>query len=136
MSKIKQKDIKIKTNCTNCFKSNHIVFNFAYVSYCEYFNKEEKSTLIDRMLEVSSITYLELRRWDKYKGFEEKIIDIKKQIPKNFNNEIEQFDGKYSILRLYKGNNPTPGRIIGKIVNKVFYIFYIDVKGILYNHGS
>ena len=47
----------------------------------------------------------------------------------------EEFDGKYSIFRLYKGNEPTPGRVIGKLVNKVFYIFYIDVKGILYNHG-
>ena len=34
----------------------------------------------------------------------------------------------------YKKNNPTPGRIIGKLVNKVFYIFYIDVKGTMYNH--
>ncbi len=136
MSKIKLKDNKIKTNCTNCFKSNHIVFNFAYISYCENFEKEDKKTLIDRMFEVSSVTYLELRRWDKYKGFEEERIEIRKEIPKRFINEIESFDGKYSILRLYKNNVPTPGRIIGKIVNKVFYVFYIDAKGVLYNHGS
>lgn len=134
MSKIKKKDNKIKPSCTNCFKSNHVVFNFAYITYQENFNREEKETLLDRMLEVSSVTYLELMRWDKYKGFEEERLDIRKEIPKGFNNDIEEFDGKYSILRLYKSNYPTPGRVIGKIVNKVFYIFYIDVKGILYNH--
>ena len=73
--------------------------------------------------------------WDRYKGIEEEKLKIRKEIPLGFINDIEEFDGKYSIFRLYKGNEPTPGRVIGKLVNKVFYIFYIDVKGILYNHG-
>ena len=136
MNKIKSNTPKIKVACTNCFKSNHIVFNFAYISYCEDFNKDDKRALVDRMMEISKVTYLELRRWDKYKGVEEIIIDIKKEIPSGFINDIEPFDGKYSILRLYKNNYPTPARVIGKIVNKVFYIFYIDIKGKLYNHGS
>lgn len=136
MKKIKQEKKKIKLECTNCFKSNHIVFNFAYVTYCEDFGKEEKSTLVDRMMEVSSVTYLELMRWDRYKGIEEARINIKKEVPNEFNTDIEKFDGKYTIIRLYKNNYPTPGRIIGKMVNKVFYIFYIDVKGILYEHGK
>ena len=136
MKKIKQNDRKIKINCTNCFKSNHIVFNFAYLTYKDNFDENEKHTLVDRMLEVSSVTFLELMRWDRYKGFEEERLDIKKEIPRLFENDIEAFDGKYTIMRLYKNNNPTPGRIIGKLVNKVFYIFYIDTKGILYSHGS
>lgn len=135
MSKIKQKSSKIKVNCTNCFKSNHIVFNFAYITYCDDFDNYAKQTLVDRIMEVSKVTYLELMRWDKYKGFEEERLQILKEIPTNFSNEIENFDGKYSIMRLYKNNIPTKGRIIGKLVNKVFYVFYIDVKGILYNHG-
>ena len=73
-------------------------------------------------------------RWGRYKGFEEERLSISKEIPRGFINEIQDFDGKYSIMRLYKNNDPTKGRIIGKIVNKVFYIFYIDVKGILYKH--
>lgn len=135
MSKIKQlRNNKIKKECTNCFRSNHIVFNFAYITYEDDFEEMAKQTFIDRIREVSSVSYLELMAWPKYKGFEEIKTNIKKEIPTNFNTDISEFDGKYSIMRLYKNNEPTPGRIIGKIVNKVFYIFYIDVKGQLYKH--
>ena len=108
MKKIKQKSNKLKMECTNCFKSNHIVFNFAYVTYHEDFEEKEKSTLVDRMMELSSVTYLELMMWDKYKGIEEERVSIKKKIPTAFENEIEKFDGKYTIIRLYKNNYPTP----------------------------
>jgi len=135
--KVKQNNKKLNiSNCTNCFKSNHIVFNFAYITYSDSFEKEEKTVLFDRIIELSSVNYLEMMRWDKYKGIEEERLKIRKEIPTGFINDIEDFDGKYSIFRLYKKNNSTPGRIIGKLVNKVFYIFYIDVKGNLYNHGS
>ena len=134
MSKIKRNTQKVKIGCTNCFKSNHIVFSFAYVTYDDNFDSDAKQTLIDRIQEVSSVNYLELMRWGRYKGFEEERLSISKEIPRGFINEIQDFDGKYSIMRLYKNNDPTKGRIIGKIVNKVFYIFYIDVKGILYKH--
>ena len=108
MKKIKQNNKKIKINCTNCFKSNHIVFNFAYLTYKDNFGDSEKRTLVDRMLEVSSVTYLELMRWDKYKGIEEERLNIKKEVPSSFVTEIENFDGKYTIMRLYKNNTPTP----------------------------
>ena len=72
--------------------------------------------------------------WDKYRGFEEIKLDIKKEIPNKFLSDISEFDGKYTVMRLYKNDNPTKGRIIGKIHNKVFYIFYIDAKGVLYKH--
>lgn len=134
MSRIKRDSPKVKAVCTNCFKSNHIVFSFAYVTYCENFDSHAKETLVERIQEISSVNYLELMRWDKYKGFEEERVRISKAIPEKFNSEIKEFDGKYSIMRLYKGNTPTPGRIIGKLINKVFYIFYIDAKGDLYNH--
>ncbi len=84
------------------------MFNFAYLSYKDGFEDIEKRTMIDRMLEVSSVTYLELMRWDKYKGFEEERLDIKKEIPPLFITEIQEFDGKYSIMRLFKNNVPTP----------------------------
>ena len=135
--KIKQEKTKINLkSCTNCFHSNHIVFNFAYIVYEEYFEKDAKVAFIDRIMELSSVNYLELMRWDRYKGIEEERLKIKKEIPPAFYSNIAEFDGKYSIFRLYKNNVPTPGRVIGKLINKVFYIFYIDVKGILYHHGS
>ncbi len=108
MATIKSNFKKIKPTCTNCFKSNHIVFNFAYVVYDKNFEDNDKVALIDRIREVSSVIYLELARWDKYKGFEEERLDIKKEIPKKFNEDIERFDGKFSVMRLYKNNQPTP----------------------------
>ena len=132
MSKIKGKSAKIKMTCTNCFKTNNIVFNFAYITYSDNFDEYAKQTFTERLMEISSVNYLELMRWDRYKGFEEERLRISKEIPSAFTEEITQFDGKYSIMRLYKNNNPTPGRIIGKLVNKIFYIFYIDTKGELY----
>lgn len=134
MPNIKKNNNKISKSCTNCFKSNHVVFNFAYITYNEGFYDEDKKVFVDRILELSSVTYLELMAWPKQKGFEEIRIKINKEIPKLFIEEIQDFDGKYSIMRLYKNNNPTPGRIIGKLINKVFYVFYIDVKGELYIH--
>lgn len=108
MKKIKESNSKIKLECTNCFKSNHIVFNFAYITYSEEFGKEEKSVLIDRIMELSSVTFLELSRWDKHKGFENVYMTIRKDIPQLFEKEIGKFDGKYTIIRLYKNNIPTP----------------------------
>lgn len=108
MAKIKKNTTKIKQTCTNCFKTNHIVFNFAYVVYDENFENTDKIALINRIREVSSVIYLEVMRWDRYKGFEEERLDIRKEIPKGFNDDIEKFDGKYSVMRLYKNNVPTP----------------------------
>lgn len=108
MKKIKQNNKKININCTNCFKSNHIVFSFAYLTYKDNFEDNEKQALVDRMLEFSSVTYLELMRWAKYKGIEEERLDIKKEIPSSFVTDVENFDGKYTVMRLYKNNTPTP----------------------------
>lgn len=108
MNQIKKNNAKLRMACNNCFKSNHVVFSFAYLIYSENFNAHAKQTLIERMQEISSVNYLELMRWDRYKGFEEERVKIAKAIPERFNNEIKEFDGKYSIMRLYKNNVPTP----------------------------
>ena len=97
MAKLKN---KTKKQCTNCFKTNHIVFNFAYLTYKEYFDDEEKTILVDRMLELSSVPYTTLGSWGKQKGFEDVPVKIKKDIPTKFQSEIEKFDGKFSIIRL------------------------------------
>ena len=136
MAKIQQRNKKIEKICTNCFRANHVIFNFAYITYEEDFNDEEKKVFIDRLREVSSVNYLEMMTWGKYKGFEDIRVKINKKIPSKFTEEIQEFDGKYTVMRLYKNNEPTPGRIIGKMINKVFYIFFIDVKGTLYDHGK
>ena len=126
-----QEEIK---KCSNCFKSRHIVFSFAYLTYKKDFGKREAEVFFNRMIELSNVNYLTLRKLQKSVGFEEERLEMKKEIPSEFEEDIEIFDGKYTVIRLYKNNIPTPGRIIGKLVNKVFYIFYIDVKGELYKH--
>ena len=136
MSKLKKRTQQ-KENlevCTKCFASKHIVFNFAYITYDKEFDDKARSTFYNRLLEVSTVPFVTLMTWHKNKGFEDVSIKVNKEIPPQFEKDIQKVDGSYTIIRLYKNNYPTPGRIIGKLVNKVFYIFYIDVKGDLYKH--
>jgi hypothetical protein len=132
---IKNKPIKInKQLCTNCFKSNHIVFNFAYITYEKDFGDIEKIQFLKRIRDLSSEDFMVVSKWNKSIGFEIERVDIKKQVSSRFENEIEKFDKRFAIIRLYTNNNPYPGRIIGALHNKIFYIFFIDVKGVLYDH--
>lgn len=131
---IKIKEENLIKKCTHCFNSHHIVFNFAYISYEDNFEDKEKIDFLNRLRKLSKSTYIAISNMDKKLGFENIRIDIKKEIPDKFENEIDKFDGKYTIFRLYPNNNPKKSRIIGKMINKVFYIFYIDIKGDLYKH--
>lgn len=75
----------------------------------------------------------------KHVGIEfvpKKSIKIKKEIAATFQagTSHRKESDKYAIFRLYPNNNPKPSRIIGEIINKVFYIFYIDIDGKLYKH--
>ena len=70
-------------------------------------------------------------------GIEFEKIDIKKEIDKKFyeGNSHRNFDDKkYAIFRLYTNNNPVLGRVIGRLIKNVFYIFFIDIGGNLYKH--
>lgn len=135
MSKgIKNKNQKIEKICTNCFQPTFVKFNFSFISYEDNMNDKEKAQLYDRIREISQVPYLIVSSWDRTKGFETERLNISKQIDPSFFDGNREFDGKYTVFRLYKNNDPTPGRIIGKMINKVFYIFFIDVKGKLYKH--
>ena len=111
-----------------------MVFNFAYITYEDDFDKDAAMAFHKRIREISSTPFNEMAKWSKEKGFENIPLKIRKDIPPGFEEEVEKVKGKYTVIRLYKSNYPTKGRIIGKLVNKVFYIFYIDVKGDLYKH--
>ncbi len=135
MSKqIRSKNRKINKVCTNCFQPVFIKFNFSFITYEDNLTDREKAQLYDRIREISSVPYLIVSTWDKTKGFEMEKLNITKQIHPDFFDGNRTFDGKYTIFRLYKNNYPTPGRIIGKMINKIFYVFFIDVKGNLYKH--
>lgn len=133
MGKIKKREVKITKPCTNCFSPKYLKFNFSFITFDES-NKDDKAQLIKRIMEISREPYIVVASWGKEIGFENVKVNISKQINPNFEDGNRRFDGKYTIMRLYTNNNPTPGRIIGKLINHIFYIFYIDPKGELYNH--
>ena len=137
MGKQVKKQSNISKPCMHCFSPTHLKFNFSFITYEEDFVDEYKLQFIKRIRELSSVTYLEMASWDKKKGIEIEKIDIKKQISPLFfeGNSHRNFDnGKYAIFRLYKKDEPILARVIGCLINKVFYIFFIDIGGKLYKH--
>ena len=132
--KIKKQNVRIEKICTHCFQPQYFKFNFSFINYEEELEDADKIQLYDRLKQISSEPYIIVSNWNKNIGFENVKVNIKKEINPDFFDGNRNFDGKFTILRLYPNNNPTPGRIIGKLINKVFYIFFIDTKGRLYNH--
>lgn len=136
-SKVKAKPLIASRPCTNCFRPTHIKFNFSFITYEKDFTDEHQLQLLKRIRELSSVTYLEMAAWDKKRGIEIEKIDVKKEIsPKFFEgNTHRNFDDKkYAIFRLYTNNNPIMARVIGRLINQVFYIFFVDIGGNLYEH--
>lgn len=136
--KVKSKPL-ISNVCTHCFSPTHLKFNFSFISYDDNFSDEYQLQFLKRIRELSSVTYLEMSSWDKKRGIEIEKVSIKKQILPEFfeGNTHRNFEnGKYAIFRLYTNDNPILARVIGCLINKVFYIFFIDIGGKLYNHGN
>jgi len=137
-NKIKNKPLINNKLCINCFRPTHIKFNFSFISYDENFTEDHQIQLLKRIRELSSVPYLEMTSWPRSNGIEIEKIDIPKEISSNFfkGNSHRNFDDKkYAIFRLYTNNNPIVARVIGRIINQVFYIFFIDIGGTLYKHG-
>lgn len=134
---VKQPPLIKNKLCNNCFSPTHIKFNFSFITYDKNFTDEYKLQLLERIKELSSVPYIEMASWDKKIGIEIEKIKINKDISSHFfeGNSHRNFDdGKYAIFRLYTNNNPIVARVIGRLINKVFYIFFIDIGGNLYNH--
>ena len=129
---------KISKACTNCFDPVFIKFNFAYIVFQDNFNDSHKLAFLKRMFEMSDIAYNALVNRDKKISFEfidRNVLKINKKIPSEFINRFdEKRFNKWAIMRIYPNNNPIVARVIGVIINKIFYIFYIDIGGNLYNH--
>ncbi|MGV3027079.1 hypothetical protein ACED96_15365 [Clostridium thermobutyricum] len=140
-SKFKRKKSKTneKTNIEDIkgsYKFKYVKFNFSFLTTNNTYNfkkmdKQMKSDLLDRIEELSSMSYMELSSLPKEKGFE----DINKNsISISAKFKEEQFnDGdfrnksdKFRVIRLYPNNNPKPVRLIGKEANNVFYLMFID----------
>lgn len=135
--KVKNKPLISSKLCTNCFNPTHLKFNFSFLNYDNNFTEEHQIQFLKRIRELSSVPYLEMISWSKNTGIEVEKIDISKEISPNFfqGNSHRNFDDKkYAIFRLYTNNNPIVARVIGRLINKVFYVFFIDIGGNLYNH--
>lgn len=134
MKSVKKKN-KIEKSYDNFNDLVYLKFNFSFITYDKDFNDIHKAKLINRIMELSSEPYLVIANRNKNVGFEHVYVDIKKKIDSRFfEYNIRKFDGKYTIIRLYPNNNPKPSRIIGVLNNKIFYIFFIDINGELYQH--
>ena len=131
---IKKKSLKEKID-KKAFEPTHIKFNFSFISYDKDFTNEHKIKFVDRLIEISKEPYIVVAGWNKEKGFEIENLKISKTINSNFfSGNNREFNGKYTIIRLYPNNNPLPSRVIGVMINKVFYVLFIDIYGKLYNH--
>ena len=136
-NKVKKRDLIARNYCTNCFNPTHLKFNFSFITYEKGFSKEYQIQFLNRIRELSKVPYLEMMQWPKAKGLEIEKININKEISINFFNESshrEFNDKKYAIFRLYPNDNPIEARIIGRLIDKIFYIFFIDIGGNLYHH--
>ncbi len=121
----------------------HIKFNFSFLTTNnkfsfdnKNFSDKDKIALLNRMKELSEVNYIQLRGYSKNIGFEMlEPSSLTKQIQysSQFNDvDFRKDTDKYAVFRLYTNNNPKPARIVGKLVNKVFYILFIDLNHEMY----
>ncbi|PEJ57378.1 hypothetical protein CN692_13270 [Bacillus sp. AFS002410] len=139
----KGKGISIKDELES-FKPTHIKFNLSFVtSNNEFsfsntsFEDHHKVKLMDRIFELSTEEYVVIANRPKNIAFE--FIDSSSFIRDVSYNKIfdkaefrKKSNDKFAVFRLYPNNNPLPTRIIGKIVNKIFYVMYIDLNHKMY----
>lgn len=127
---------KIQKPCTNCFTPQYLKFNLSYITYDENLEDKYKVQLWNRMRELSAEPLITILNRDKKIGLEFEEIKINKEIPRKFQERFDakEYNNKFAIMRLYPNNNPILARLIGVMIKNVFYIFFIDIGGNLYNH--
>ena len=140
-AKIRDNNFKI---CNNCNPKKYLKFNFSFCKEIGEPAQKDTYFLLKRLLFLSEELYTVMIY--KYQGNKKTFIEdiatnkIKINIPDKFreNNPIETNE-KFSIFRIYSSGVPkgtANPRIIGMIKNTIFYIFYIDWKGTMYEHGK
>lgn len=150
MAKNNKKNFKINDSaknfvpCIMCNPKKYLKFSFAYIQKEKSEPKQQDILkLWERFKWLSSDTFTNMifqYSSDKKKWFEPIPIDkLDLKIPADFREEFPtETNEKFSILRIFPAGTP-PGtanpRIIGMIKHTVFYIFYLDWKGDLYDHG-
>lgn len=136
VNKTRVRSKKIITESVNkSIRPTHLKFNFSFITHEKDLTDEHKIVLFNRIREISNDSYLVVQQKNKKIGIEYESVSIKKEIPPEFyNNEYRKTTNKFAIFRLYPNDNPIIARVIGKVSNNIFYIFYIDIGGKLYQH--
>lgn len=127
------------------FRPTHMKFNFSFLTTNNTFSFENsdfssqhQAQLLQRIFELSKEEYIVVQGWNKKIGVE--FVDNSSlKRPVAYGNKFDESEfrrkasDKFAVFRLYKNNNPIPARIIGKMVNKIFYVMYIDLNHELYD---
>ncbi|AGK95193.1 hypothetical protein [Clostridium pasteurianum] len=138
MPKLKNSDKKkpSKEDIKGSYKFKRIQFNFSFLSTNSEYNfknltRDMKADIIDRLCELSSMDLVQIHSISKERGLEyieDKGISIKAKCHPDFssNEYIKSCcPKKYCIIRIYPNNNPTPSRILGRLIGHAFYIHFI-----------
>lgn len=146
----KRKDINLKDNspkiiCSHCNPKIYLKFNFSFIEVDnEEFYDEEITELFSRIRFFSSEPYRSLifqYQGDKKTFIEEVNWDQlkwknKRKPPEKFREHFPyEPNEKVAIFRV-KSQYHKKIRVMGMIKNTVFYVFYLDWNGELYDHGS
>lgn len=127
---------------------SYLTFNFTFLSSNDEYNfknpelsDEVRHLIFMRLCEISTIDIVELtastgkrRGLEKISTFSRKDKLSKLSLPTEFSNSARyNLAGQgFWIFRLCPNNNPYPTRIIGKMINDIFFIMFIDLKHQLY----
>lgn len=134
----------------NASEPIYITFNFSFMTNnstynfdCEACSLDHKHHLIERIVSLSnkdivSLTAKTSKNWGLEKidfdklGRTDKLKNI--EIPRSFgiSKRNDLAGDSFWIFRLCPNNNPFPSRVIGKMIDNVFYVFFIDYHHDLY----
>lgn len=126
----------------------YLKFNFSFITNSREYSfsgmsQQESAQLLYRIHQLSSERYDHIiARWRKNIGIELipqcqcRDIQYDQRFGEaSYRKKEETPDSKLAVFRLYTNDNPRLSRIIGRVINNVFYILYIDINGQIYDHG-
>ena len=131
-----------KFDCTNCNMMKYMTFNFSFAKEIGQPAQKDLRALLDKMSFLSKEQYsIMLYRYiNRKQQFIEKIDvnQINKTIPDEFKTLFfPEISSKFDVFRIYSAGTPkgtVNPRVIGMLKKTVFYVFYIDWQGKIYDH--
>ena len=131
-----------KLDCADCKLMKYMTFNFSFAKEIGQPAQNDLRGLLDKMsfLSQEQYTIMIYKYIVRKQQFIEK-IDVKyinKSIPEGFKKlYFPEISSKFDIFRIYPAGVPkgtANPRVIGMIKKSIFYVFYIDWSGKLYEH--